>query len=134
MTNDIDVDDFLEHFGIKGQKWGVRKEARAQNKALNKAGRQANIDRTRESFKSVSARNQFKNAKAQYHHDKIDKGSREARKILNKTRSNLGKDYATSQMAKNGKEIIGALAVGTILYKALTSSTAQTIAREQFAR
>lgn len=141
MATDVEVSDFLEHFGIKGQKWGVRKEGRAQNRALNKASRQedkrertANIDRARASFNSVSARKQMKNAKSQYHKDKIDKGSREARKILNKTRTSVSKDYATSQAAKNGKEIVGALAVGAILYKALTSSTVQTMAREQFAR
>ncbi len=33
MTDQI-VDDFLEHIGVKGMKWGVR---RSQNSGLNKA-------------------------------------------------------------------------------------------------
>lgn len=46
----IDADDYLEHYGVKGMKWGVRKEQRAykmkrtalqkkENKARRKAGK-----------------------------------------------------------------------------------------------
>jgi len=34
---DTEVEDFLEHYGVKGQKWGVRKA----NKAVAKAGERA---------------------------------------------------------------------------------------------
>lgn len=30
MTTDQDVDNFLEHFGVRGQKWGVRKPKSAR--------------------------------------------------------------------------------------------------------
>lgn len=31
MTTDQEVEDFIEHFGVRGQKWGVRRNRRANN-------------------------------------------------------------------------------------------------------
>lgn len=41
MTDILDVDDFLEHFGVKGMRWGVRKNqsdstGNSSNEKLNK--------------------------------------------------------------------------------------------------
>lgn len=33
MTTDLEVSDFLEHFGIRGQRWGVRKTNRIDKKS-----------------------------------------------------------------------------------------------------
>jgi len=35
MTTDVDVDDFLAHYGKKGMKWGQRRAAKKQERAQN---------------------------------------------------------------------------------------------------
>ena len=36
MSYDYDLDDIIEHYGVKGMKWGVRKQRRADVKAAKK--------------------------------------------------------------------------------------------------
>jgi hypothetical protein len=126
------IDEFLEHHGVKGQKWGVRraekKAARQQNRMLNKASREkdiaqrnAEIDAARARFKSGQARADFLNAKAQFHQDKVTMGSREARRILNETKMKNIQDGQVAQQAKSGKETaavvllsLGAIAIGAL--------------------
>lgn len=68
MITDEDVDEFLEHFGVKGQKWGVRrnressggkektpsrKERRAEKKAAREKAIQEHLDSV---FKEASTK------------------------------------------------------------------------------
>lgn len=146
MDADQEVNEFLEHVGVKGMHWGQR---HAQNRALNrvsrekdkaqkakdfievrkqlrpkqstknfdlstKEGRKAsraaraeNIQRARDRINTGAARADKKEAKAQYKKDKIEKGSREARKILNAKKNELASDWVTSRQAKDGFELAG---------------------------
>lgn len=129
--SDESIDAYFEHHGIKGQKWGVRRAARKQGRQLNKASRkkdaanfEKSVEKAREHFSSGKAQRNLKKAKAQFKQDKITMGSREARKILNKTREKNAQQAALSQQAKNGKEaatIMLATVVGAVLVGALTS-------------
>lgn len=96
MISDHDVDDFLEHFGVKGMKWGQRKERRT-------ARIQRRVDRTMAVAKgkgSVGDRllgmgatqkgaqrqlQRYANAQAKYE-SKVAAGKKQLNeKILNKT-------------------------------------------------
>lgn len=106
---DEEIDDFFEHHGVKGMRWGQR---RARNRELNRASRkedrakhQTDVEKAREFFKSGDAKAEWKQAKADFKKNKGEIGSREARKILNKTRDQQIEKYSKSQEAKNGKEV-----------------------------
>lgn len=108
MTILQEDEDFLEHFGKKGMKWGVRNP---ENRALNKASRQkdkadyrAEIDTARDRVKSGAVKQELKDAKAQFQVDKKNLGSREARKILNDKRDSLYEEISTSNQVRDGKE------------------------------
>ncbi len=126
-----DVEDFLEHVGVKKWKWGTRRGGGGgpSNRSLNKASRGKDrakndraIDKARGDLKSGASRQKYKAAKAQYKVDKVNLGSREARKTLQKVKEKNVKDYYKSQEAKSGKEttkaILGAV-VGTVLVSSL---------------
>lgn len=113
--NDADVEDFLEHYGVKGMKWGVRRDMRKLNKASrakDKAKRQSEIDAARKRLGSGKNKEALKKAKAQYKIDKYEIGSREARKLVDKHKEKIRSDYETSKQLKNGKEVALAMVIG----------------------
>ena len=113
----IDVEDFLEHNGVKGQKWGVR-----QQHNLNKASRHSvrvktnnQIDGARNRSKRKVRRIELKNAKANYKIDKVTLGRREAKLALNKVKDRQTKDKELASTIKYGKETAAVLlAAGTV--------------------
>jgi len=127
MTIPLQKDiDWLEHHGVKGQQWGVRraqkKQAKARNKALNKASRskdfkefEGTVDAARARRKGGAIKQERKAAKAQFHQDKAKVGSREARKILYEKRNKLSEEVAVSHQAKNGKEVAGTILAGAAI-------------------
>ena len=127
MTNEE-----LEHSGVKGMKWGVRK-SKSELRDLNRASRQKDreardkaIDKARARVSSGKTKANFKQAKQNYKHDKLEIGSREARKILNKARAKRASDIETSQLAKSGKEKATALiAAGVSLATIVAMQAAQ---------
>ena len=52
---DPDVDDFLAHYGVKGMKWGVRRENKSAVKTARKAGRQKNVANLKSRYTQTKA-------------------------------------------------------------------------------
>lgn len=107
-ASDEEVDAFLEHFGVLGMHWGVRNQ---RNRQLNRESRQKDREKhekqvrnARKKIKSGKMEVEWATAKAKFHKDKEKLGSREARKILNKTRDKHWAEFNKSQEAANGKE------------------------------
>lgn len=125
-----DVDNFLEHYGVKGMRWGQRRVHTANMKALDKAEKQKDrekqekdVTKARAKIKSGEVKSQLKGAKSQYKADRETIGKIAARKTLNKVRD---KQYDTINKAneyKNGKE--AAIAVALITGGILLSSVIQ---------
>jgi hypothetical protein len=121
----------IEHYGVAGMKWGVRKERRARNKELNKASRKKDaeehaktVQAARDKIESGKAHTQYRKAKSQYAQNKRELGSREARKILAKERAKFDKTWNTSQQFKTGKEAaVAMLAVGGVTALAAIGSS-----------
>lgn len=127
-ASDEEVDDFLEHFGVKGMHWGVRKgpdngvntrqlnrESRARDKAARqvlRAKHERRVELARKRVQSGKLKDDLKKAKAQYKKDKHIIGRREAKKALNKVRNKNFMEVQKSREAKNGKEAAAAVLIG----------------------
>lgn len=64
MTTQEEVDDFLEHHGVKGQKWGIRNK---RNKALTNAEKAARVRKVHRGVK-IAAGAAFVGALLYGHH------------------------------------------------------------------
>lgn len=131
----------LLHYGIKGMKWGVRKErdangetSRQRNRRLNKeftksekAKRDAEIDAARERY-SQNARKNYLDAKAQYKLDKKTMGTRAARAKFDKVKQKNIDDYELATQAKSGRETTVAVlsTVGTVALVGLLQAAASS--------
>lgn len=130
---EMTVDEFLEHFGVLGMKWGrhkavstdggaarpTRKDLHALNKASKKADADkhaSEVDAARTNY-SQNARKNYLNAKAQYKQDKVTIGKREALKAFNAVKDQNVRDYQKAQEYRDGKERTTAvmLAIGGVV-------------------
>lgn len=126
--SDEGIEEYLEHFGKKGMKWGVRSSTSDRdgpsNRSLNKESRQKDtqkhnkaVDKARGDVASGKVKADWKASKTQFKADKATMGSREARKIMSAKRIKLNETFYKSQEVKSGKETTLAL-VGTGLLAA----------------
>ena len=123
------LESVLEHHGIKGMRWGVRRDPRnVASRANDRAARrQANavrdkqIDTARARLRSGQTQRTFKTAKKQFKVDKKELGRREARKRLYEARLKRQKDVDRANMIKSGTETTATIlgVVGAVSVKAL---------------
>lgn len=124
----------LDHSGVKGMKWGQR---RSRNRQLNKASakkdwakQERDVSKAREKVKSGQLKVDRHKAKAQFKQDKIDLGSREAKKILAKKNEKINSTFMVAQQAKNKKEtalILTAVGAITVLNVARIAAAAKRL-------
>ena len=115
----VDSDDFLEHYGVKGMKWGVRrsekkakvaayKDAKKQHKQATKEAYRKKIDKARASLDDKEA--QTLAAKKEYKAVKKAEGRRsveafKAKQKWIKTAEDLTKTEETANQLRDGKEV-----------------------------
>ena len=124
---DVQTDEFLAHYGVKGMKWGVRKsrsekkakvaaykETKSQHKKATKEAYRKNIDKARASLDDKEA--QAYAAKREYKAVKKAEGRRsveafKAKQQWVKAADELTKTEETARQLRDGKEMAVALLV-----------------------
>lgn len=128
-------EEALAHFGIKGMRWGVRRDprnvaSRARDKAAaskDRSARDKEIDAARVRVNSGQTRLTLKTAKKQFKEDKKTLGRREAKKKLNVARIKANTDIENAQMVKSGAETAGTILgiVGGVVLSAALGAAAR---------
>lgn len=124
----MEYEDYLEHYGVKGMKWGQR---RAQNRELNRASRTAdrekkkvetaafNKERNKAVLKARGRADKNKldvaKAKLEYKSNKATMGSREAKKILNKVKEKRYDDKQLAKVSISGREMATRMALDYVI-------------------
>lgn len=116
----------LQHWGIKGQKWGVR---RYQNKngTLTPAGKKRYANMTPDQRKKESMKQDVKNRRLLSDADlkrKIERIQNE-KKLKDLTAEELepGKKAVTEILSSSGKRALGTIVTGAMLYGVKTAMT-----------
>jgi hypothetical protein len=128
MAEAAELEDFLEHYGIPGMKWGKRKgpsdgPSRKELRTMDKTNRAADrskfkatqakeVDKARERFQSGQARKDYLDAKATYKIDKARVGKYEANKAFQKVKDRNIKDAEKANEVRDGKELAKVVLVG----------------------
>lgn len=113
-----DVDAFLEHYGVKGMKWGVRKERKTERREARaqKFVQKADIMQTRIDQLNVKrVRSTYaKNARDQ----EVRKlSSARDRALRDAEAKRAGKMSSTQRKVVIGAAVVGAIVAGTVVYK-----------------
>lgn len=131
VDNKPSLTEAIEHFGVKGMKWGVRRDprnvaSRARDRAARRAARadeNREIDAARARLNSGQIARDLKTAKRQFKVDKKEIGRREAKKKLYAARLKAQTDVEKARTIKSGSEtaiaILGVVG-GAVLGSAVT--------------
>lgn len=116
------VDTFLEHHGVKGMKWGVRKkkDPTSFKNLLSKEGRKIRnqeITKQRDRWESGETKAAYKQAKSDFKSNRTKMGFVRASLVLNEARNQKIRDVITASKAKTGKE----LTLATLLTAGVTA-------------
>lgn len=98
-------DDHLEHYGVKGMKWGVRKKRQASRVEPGRRGKKGKSHTT---FQKSPSRLSDVELQKRIRRLELEKKYSE----LNKPPQTKGKKFAGELMNQNGKKVVGSI-VGT---------------------
>lgn len=130
-TEKPSLDDTLEHHGVKGQKWGVRKQphspqTRSQRRASYNQERNKAIDKARSDIRSGKTARDFQAAKAKRKIERATLGRSQARKNFRKAKQKRAMTVHDANLVKSGAErtafilgTAGGIAVSTGINAAL---------------
>lgn len=122
----LSLEDSIVHFGVKGMRWGVRRDPR--NVAFRKqrrANRNATIDAARRRQRSGESGKELKSARRQFKTEKNTLGKSAARHNLRAARHKFQDERFVAKQTKSGAETVGAVlavAGGVALRIALASA------------
>jgi len=119
---DTEVEDFLEHYGVKGMKWGVRKSRRYSPGSPGALSRERKITNARRRIEKGKNRERYQDAKTTYRHEKVTKGKAYAKNKFNKAKLKNLRDAQVANAAKDGKEFAKFLLVDIASGGAVTSA------------
>lgn len=134
-----EVEEFLEHYGVKGMKWGQRKTreqrqaARVQKikaKGQKKLAREKAVNSGQEYFRSGKARENLIRGKGKAREAKAAKGKRAAKKIMAQTKLKNATEYEKATRARNGAEFIALSVLSGGGYNAARAGTKYQVRRQ----
>lgn len=88
LKEEIEIDDFLEHHGIKGQKWGIRNKSRAPTKSSTDYKKSRELRKksvtalTNKQLTTLNKRLELEQKHSQLNPTKVMSGKRKAEYIL----------------------------------------------------
>ena len=118
--------DALEHYGVRGMKWGQRRALNKASRKQDRDARNASIDAARTRLHSGQLHAEYKDSRAKYKADKAVIGRHAAAKAFRAKRERLDAEYAKSQEAKHGAEMTGVVlgTVGGVILASLVGNAA----------
>ena len=103
-VNDQTNDDFLEHYGIKGMRWGVRRK--------NPSGGSSSPAKTRTTYKKAPSALNDQELNRRIKRMELEKKYND----LNSKDLTPGRKYAQSILEGSGRQAVGAAVGGTVTF------------------
>lgn len=113
MAHSIEVGEFLEHHGIKGQKWGIRNPRNRVRSGTAKAASRTKFQKPASRLSDTEIQKRIKRMELEKRYNELNKGEKAA-----------GKKYLHDILQNSGKTAAGAVVgtvVAAVVKKALSS-------------
>lgn len=109
IIDDETTEDFIAHFGVKGMKWGIRKDRRSGGGSKSKKTKVSDLsdDDLRKKVNRLNMEKQYKSLKQSERDQKaVRRGAKFVGGILTKAAKRSLTDFTADQMAKALKKAV----------------------------
>jgi hypothetical protein len=124
------IEDFIEHYGTKGMRWGVR---RAATKAVKGPGKKTTYEKPAKKLSNEELQKRIKRLELEKKYDELNK--KEATTVSN------GGKFASTILSKSGANVAttlvtgaGLLLVGQLLKKKMSSETVTALTKQKLSK